>query len=128
MAGTGRGERILLVDDDPAIVLIVERLLSLAGYQVRAFEDPVLALAALGEQPDGVDLVLSDFNMPGLSGVELARQCLALRPNLPVVISSGYLSEDVRQAALAVGVRELLQKEFSVEQLPELLRRVLDTR
>jgi len=124
----GQGEHVLVVDDDPAIGLIVERLLQTAGYRVTLFEQSPAALTELQQNAAGYDLLLSDFNMPELSGLELAQASAALRPELPVVISSGYLSDEVRHAAHEAGVKALLQKEFSVEQLPALVRRVLDER
>jgi len=128
-AGTaGQGEHVLVVDDDPAIGLIVERLLQTAGYRVTLFEQSPAALTELRHNAAAYDLLLSDFNMPELSGLELAQASAELRPELPVVISSGYLSDEVRQAAREAGVKALLQKEFSVEQLPALVRRVLDER
>jgi DNA-binding NarL/FixJ family response regulator len=72
-----------------------------------------------------VDIVVTDFNMPGESGLQVAREVARLRPGLPVVLSSGFIDEATQQAAQASGVRALLRKEHTLEELPALLRRLL---
>jgi len=116
---------VMYLDDDPVMVVMVEGLLRHAGYRVTTFEDPREAMARLHARPGDVDLVVTDFNMPGLSGLEVAGELATLRPELPVVISSGYVTEALLDAAARVGVRSVMQKEFTLEQLPPLLRRLL---
>ena len=83
------------------------------------------ASASVGAAPQGVDIVVTDFNMPDMSGLELVSALAALRADLPVVLSSGLLSEDLRQRAQALGVRALLHKENSFEELASTIARVL---
>ncbi len=116
---------VMYLDDDPVMVVMVEGLLRHAGYRVTTFEDPREAMARLRARPAEIDLVVTDFNMPGLSGLEVAGELASLRPGLPVVISSGYVTEALLDAAARVGVRSVMQKEFTLEQLPALLRRLL---
>ena len=123
--GHGNGERLLYVDDDEVMGLMVQSLLQVEGYDVTALVSPVQALALLQEDPAAFDLVISDFNMPEMSGVELAARLRVLRPALPVLISSGYISDSLRVQAAAQGVRALLQKEQTLEALPALVRQVL---
>jgi len=122
----GGGQHVLYIDDDEVLVLMVERLLQRAGFRVTTESDPQSALAQLRTQPQAFDVVVTDFNMPELSGLEVARAVAALRPDLPVVVSSGYLSEEVRRQAQAAGVRGLLNKEQTLEELPGLLKSLLD--
>jgi CheY-like chemotaxis protein len=122
----GGGQHVLYIDDDEVLVLMVERLLQRSGFRVTTASDPLAALAQLRAQPEAFDVVVTDFNMPELSGLEVAREVAALRPDLPVVVTSGYLSEDVRRQAEAAGVRGLLNKEHTLEELPSLLRSLLD--
>jgi CheY-like chemotaxis protein len=122
---TGHGERLLYVDDDAVMGLVVQRLLEREGYAVTVQASPVQALACVRDAPRVFDLVISDFNMPEMSGTELAAQLRALRPELPVVISSGYVSDTLREQAAALGVRALLHKEQTLEALPALVRQVL---
>ncbi len=120
-AGEVPGCRVVYVDDDPTMLLLVQALLQRAGHQVRCFDDPYAAMARLREQPDDVDLVISDFNMPGLSGLDVAREIAVLRPGLPVVISSGFVTDELLANAARAGVRQVLQKEYIVERLVALV-------
>ena len=86
----------------------------------------MLALAALRERPAAFDVVVTDYNMPRCSGVEVAREVARIRPGLPVLISSGYVSDALRAEAAAAGVRYVLHKENTLEELCATVRRVLD--
>ena len=121
----GDGQHVMYVDDDPAMLLMIEGLLRHHGYRVTALERPRDALARVRDEPGRFDLVVTDFNMPEMTGLELAEALARIAPGLPVVISSGYLPDDTRDAALRAGVRGLLQKEYSLEQLPALAHSVL---
>jgi PAS domain S-box-containing protein len=125
VGGRGVGQRLLYVDDDEVMGLMVQRLLQREGYEVTGLSSPVQALALLRQDPAAFDLVISDFNMPEMSGTELAAQLRQLRPALPVMISSGYISEALREQAAVLGVRALLQKEQTLEALPGLVRQLL---
>ncbi len=122
------GARVLYVDDDPVLAITVQGLLQRAGWQVNACTNATEALARLRAEPTAFDLVVSDYNMPGLSGLDLAREVAAQWPQLPVVISSGYVSDDLRVRAQALGVREVLLKEYTLERLPSLVRALLARR
>lgn len=121
----GGHERIVIVDDDEFMRFVLERTLVSMGYQVRCFSSPIEALEAIRKNPQEVDLVLTDYNMPETSGVELTRELVALRPGLPVIISSGFVDEEVQQQAIAAGSAGIVAKE-RMEQLAPVLRRVLD--
>jgi PAS domain S-box-containing protein len=121
----GHGRHVLYVDDDEVMVIMVERLLQRAGYRVTCRERVADARATLHHAPDDFDLVVTDFNMPDGSGLDLTRALATLRPQLPVVLTSGYLPEDLRAEALAAGVRALLQKEHTVDDLVGLIGRLL---
>ncbi|CAN5909849.1 hypothetical protein BH11PSE8_BH11PSE8_00770 [soil metagenome] len=121
----GQGQHVMYVDDDPAMLLIVERLLVRAGYRVTALERPAEALAMLTAQPGEFDVLVTDYNMPELTGLDIATEIAQLQPELPVLITSGYISEEMRAEAAHVGVRSLLQKEFTLERLAALVHAVL---
>ena len=121
----GHGEHVLYVDDDEVMVLMVERLLQRAGYRTTCCRTAQDALAALRAAPQSFDAVVTDYNMPGATGLEIAQAVAQMRPGLPVIVSSGYVSEELRAGAARVGARHLLRKEHTFEDLPPLLRRVL---
>ncbi|MEO8805461.1 MAG: PAS domain S-box protein [Burkholderiaceae bacterium] len=119
----GHGEQVLYVDDDEVVGLVVERLLQRAGWRARSVANAGEALAALAASP--FDLVVTDFNMPGSSGLDLAAELARRYPLLPVVIISGYVSNELVRGAEQVGVRHLLQKQDLFEALAPLVLRLL---
>jgi PAS domain S-box-containing protein len=121
----GHGEHVLYVDDDEVVRLVVERLLQRAGWRVTSVATAADALQALGVAQNSFDLVVTDFNMPGFSGLHLAREVARRHPGLPVVISSGHVSDELRRGAEQAGVRHLLQKQNLIEELASLVQRVL---
>jgi CheY-like chemotaxis protein len=121
----GQGECILFVDDEPAVVQIGGRMLTKMGYRPLAFTSSTDALAAFRENAAKIDLVLTDLTMPNLSGVELARQVYALRPGLPLVITSGHMQTDDADQARALGVRCFVEKPFMLSTLAEALHQAL---
>ena len=125
-APPGQGEHVLCVDDDPAMVLMVDGLLRRAGYRVTTFEQPAAALARVQADPSAFDIVVTDFNMPEMNGMELATAIVRAAPRLPIIITSGFISDDMRQQALDLNVGALLQKEYTLERLAGLVRTVLE--
>jgi PAS domain S-box-containing protein len=121
----GDGRHVMYIDDDDIMVLVVESLLQRAGYQVSGFQDADLALAVLRQRPEDFDLVVTDYNMPQRSGIEVAREVARIRPGLPVVISSGYITDAMRAEAQAAGVQDLMNKENTLEELTRLAERIL---
>jgi CheY-like chemotaxis protein len=117
--------RIVYIDDDEVMRLMVERLLTRAGYQVSSHGSAQAALAAIGAKPEACDLVVTDFNMPELSGLEVSRRLAALRPGLPVLIISGYIADDLPAQARSHGVRGLVRKENVLEELVPAIARAL---
>jgi nitrogen-specific signal transduction histidine kinase len=123
----GHGEHVLLVDDDEVVLVMAERLLQRAGYRVTPVGSARAALQKLQAQPLDFDVVVTDFNMPESSGIELARRVAELRRGLPVVLSSGLVSEELREQARRAGVRAVMKKENSFEELAATVARVLAT-
>ena len=116
--------RILYIDDDQALVFLVKRLLERRGERVSAYQSAKEALAALRAAPTEFDLVLSDYNMPGLSGLDVARAVRAIRPDLPMAITTGYVDETLEAQAASAGVREVIFKAEAVEQFCDAVQRV----
>ncbi|MES2641672.1 MAG: PAS domain S-box protein [Myxococcota bacterium] len=120
----GRGRHVLYLDDEETLVYLVTRILERSGYLVSGFTRPEDALAAIRANPAAYDLVVTDFNMPGASGLHVAAQVRAIRPDLPVAMASGYITEDLRERALRVGVQEVIYKPNTVEELCETIDRL----
>jgi PAS domain S-box-containing protein len=121
----GRGQHILYIDDDEAQVFLIKRTLERWGYRVSAYLEQREALDALLAGAVHFDLVVTDFNMPGISGLDVARACHNARPDLPVIVVSGYITDALRAQAAAAGVRELISKPHEVEELRDVVQRLL---
>ncbi|MFZ5864150.1 MAG: PAS domain-containing protein [Nitrospirota bacterium] len=121
----GRGQRILYLDDEEALVHLATRLLGRMGYSVTGCTDAAEALETFHADPAAFDLVVTDLNMPGVSGVDVAAQMLRERPELPIALTSGYVTEDLRAQALTLGIREVIYKPNTVADLVTALARML---
>ena len=126
-APPGHGEHVLYVDDDETMILVAEGVLLRSGYRVSVFHDSRQALQALREHPEAFDCVVTDFNMPELSGLDIAHEMAHIRPDMPVVISSGYITEELRAEARRSGVKGLLEKQNTSQDLSGLLGRILSS-
>jgi CheY-like chemotaxis protein len=94
---------------------------------VSAFERAEQALALIRANPADVDLLVTDYNMPGLSGLDVVREVRAMRADLPMVITSGHVAPGMQAEALAEGVLQVLNKQDSVEDLTQILANLLDS-
>ena len=117
----GRGT-ILFVDDEPAIGEAVAGGLASLGYEVEVHAVPEEALAAFAESPTRFDAVVTDLSMPGLDGAELTRRVKALRPDVPVLLTTGYAEKLTPEGAAALGASMLLMKPYRRRDLGRALR------
>ncbi|MEW5721836.1 MAG: response regulator [Thermodesulfobacteriota bacterium] len=122
----GGDERILVVDDEPAVVDFLKQMLEELGYRVTARTGSLEALATFENRPEEFDLLLTDQTMPKLTGLELARKIKAHRPDLPVILCTGFSEQITPEKAEAAGVDALLLKPLLADEIAETIRRVLD--
>jgi CheY-like chemotaxis protein len=113
------------VDDEPTLVRIATRIFEQLGYRVTAHMQAADALAAVTTNPDDFDLIFTDLTMPRMTGLELARQITALRPGLPVVLTSGYSGALEVEEMRGAGIREVVGKPFLAQTIAEVVDRVL---
>ena len=116
---------ILYLDDDDTLVFLVRRLLERRGYRVTTMLNQQDAIDAVSADPQGFDLLLTDYNMPGMSGLEVAKAVLAINPALPVAVASGYITDELQADALAAGVREVVFKTDAVEDFCAMVARLV---
>jgi PAS domain S-box-containing protein len=119
-------ERVLFVDDEPMLVELAEQTLRSLGYDVTAVSDPLLALDGLKADPRGFDILITDQNMPGITGMELAREAMSLNPALPVILCTGFSSAVGETEALASGIRRVCMKPVRKREMGMTIRSVLD--
>ena len=112
-----KDHRILVVDDEVALTGYFFELLTSRGYEVKTFNDPFEALQLFKNDPAYFDLVLTDQTMPGLTGAEMASEMLALRHNLPVILTTGYSDLVDEASAKALGIRAFLNKPTETQHL-----------
>ena len=124
----GNGERILIVDDEPAVCASYRELLTQLGYRVTAETNPETALGIFRDAPDEFDLLISDLTMPGMNGVEIARQFLELNRHLPVLLTSGSQDSLTFSHLREIGVHDLLSKPASLPVVAEAIHRALGRR
>jgi two-component system, cell cycle sensor histidine kinase and response regulator CckA len=109
-ASAGVGRRLLYVDDDESLGLLVQRMLGRRGCLVTVFVDAIAAMTHFRRDPAAFDLVVSDYNMPEMSGLDVARMVRDVRPDLPVAVVSGFIDEKLLSQAREAGIAELLVK------------------
>ncbi len=125
----GKARHIVYIDDDEAMVFLVTRMLQDVGFRVSGFERGDVALDALrvqsGQPENRADLIVTDYNMPGCSGLDVAREMARIDPALPVVMTSGYVTEELHAQARSAGVRHVVYKPNTLSELCETIQRLL---
>ncbi len=116
---------ILLADDDAAVRDLVRRALSADGHTVHVTQDGVEALESLGANGDGIDILITDVDMPQLDGITLAEKALLLKPGLAVILMSGFSDQLERAARLRVRQLLSISKPFTLDQIKQVVRSVL---
>lgn len=125
----GGNERILLVDDEPALARAMKLMLERLGYRVACKTSGLEALEAFknrAEEAQRVDLVITDMTMPQVTGTELARQIMALRPGLPVILCTGFSEKVSAEKVKDMGIRGFLMKPVTISDLAATVREALD--
>jgi PAS domain S-box-containing protein len=118
-------ERILFVDDEEIVAEMGTHMLRRLGYSVTAFTDSTEAFSAFRENPAGFDIVITDQTMPGMTGSKLAQEMLQIRPDLPIILCTGFSSQIDQYSAQAIGIKKLAFKPFNKIHLAKLIRNAL---
>lgn len=122
----GRQERIMVVDDEQMIVDMMQRYLSDLNYRVDVFTSSEKAMAHVSTDPDGIDLVITDQTMPRLTGAELARNILNLRPDMPIILLTGFSEMISESGARQIGIKRYMTKPFQPREMATTIRDLLD--
>jgi nitrogen-specific signal transduction histidine kinase len=123
----GRGESVLLVDDEAALCRSLSALLEKLDYRVLACSDPHEAVARFRQNPAAFRLLLTDLTMPSMSGIDLAKNLHAIEPRLPVVAMTGFSGVHTSESLKATGIDELILKPLNARDLAVVLRRALES-
>ena len=121
-----KGEgRILFVDDEPALTDLGQTILKKMGFEVEALTDSAAALERFLQNPQQYDLAIVDLTMPQMTGTEMARKLLQIRPDLPIILSSGFAEKIHPEEFKKMGIREVIMKPWSVNALAAAINQVL---
>jgi len=118
-------ERIMLVEDDEGLAELGLKLLTTLGYRVTAFTSPEKALNVFREHADAFDLVITDMIMPKLSGEKFAGEVLSLRPDMPIIVYTGFTNLISMEKIKQMGIKAVLRKPITIYNLSQTIRRVL---
>jgi two-component system cell cycle sensor histidine kinase/response regulator CckA len=119
-------ERILFVDDEPALVEIGQQLLQLLGYQVTTRTSSSQALELLQQNPAAFDLLITDYTMPVMTGTQLAESALKANPRLPVILMSGLEAVNIEAEVKLSGIKGFICKPIVIKEIAALIRDLLD--
>ena len=119
-------EHILLIDDEEMLVELGQAMLKRLGYHVTTRRNSLDALTTFQNQPESFDLIITDQTMPGMTGVDLARRILQIRPRMPIILCTGYSSQITEDMAKAAGIKGFAFKPLAKKDIGELIRKVLD--
>jgi CheY-like chemotaxis protein len=123
VAGT---ERILFVDDEKVLIDIGEKMLTKLGYKVDCRTSPYEALETFKRRPEKYDLVITDMSMPKMTGDRLAEEIIKIRPDMPIIICTGFSNMINLEKAPQKGIRDCLMKPIAIDELSKSIRSVLD--
>jgi CheY-like chemotaxis protein len=123
---TGGKERILIVDDEDMLVELNKQRLCRLGYEVVATTSSMEALAIFRKEPHTFDLVITDYTMPNLTGIDLAVELLKVRATVPIILCTGQSDTISLEKTKQIGIREFLMKPLTIRELAQAVRRVLD--
>jgi two-component system cell cycle sensor histidine kinase/response regulator CckA len=123
----GRGRHLLYLDDEAMLVELVRAWFEPRGYKVTGCLLASEALDAVRADPTGFDVVVTDYSMPGMSGLQLAQALARINANLPVVLVSGHLSPSAQAASLATNIKAMVSKTIMWQQLEGVINRLLNT-
>ncbi|CAB1079382.1 hypothetical protein D1AOALGA4SA_7096 [Olavius algarvensis Delta 1 endosymbiont] len=122
----GGHEHVLLVDDEESIVQMQTHLLKKLGYQVTANTSPTRLRDIFVDNPETFDLVITDMAMPELNGADLARDFLSIRPDLPIILCTGFSETIDEDKAKSIGIKAFLIKPILLQELAMTVRKILD--
>lgn len=128
IAASSGAERILLVDDEKMLVELGKTMLERLGYEVTALTSSREAFAIFQNQPHLFDAIITDQTMPGITGIDLSRQILQIRPEIPIILCTGYSTLVNEEQAKAIGIKGFIDKPMVRKVISALLRKVLDDR
>ncbi|MCP3932914.1 MAG: response regulator, partial [Bacteroidetes bacterium] len=122
----GGRDRILFIDDEEILAEMGKHMLERLGYHVTMKKNSIEALEVFKNQLDQFDLVITDQTMPGMTGADIARRMIQIRPDIPIILCTGYSTVISKEKAKSIGIKEFALKPLSKKDIAVLVRKVLD--
>ncbi len=117
---------ILYIDDEEGLLDAGSRMLKRLGHQVAAASNATEALELFSSDTESYDLVITDISLPDMTGIELAREIIKIRPNTPVIACSGHEPSSIHEESSSAGIRAYIKKPYSKQEVADKINRVLD--
>ncbi len=118
-------ERILFIDDEEVQTDLGKQLLEKLGYRVDTQTNSRIALDTFKEDPERYDLIITDMTMPNMSGDQLSREILSIRPDMPIILSTGYNEQMSEEKAKEIGIKGYVHKPVVLKEMSKIIRQVL---
>jgi len=119
-------EHILFIDDEKVLAKVAKYILELLGYKVTIKTNSTEALELFKLEPDFFDLVITDMSMPNITGEQLSREVMKIRPELPIIMCTGFSHIISKEKAHEIGIKAFVMKPLARKDLADMVRRVLD--
>ncbi|MFC1811331.1 cache domain-containing protein [Thermodesulfobacteriota bacterium] len=123
---SGGNERVLLIDDERSMLTALQQMLERLGYTVDARMNGVEALEIFRADPGEFDLIITDYTMPEVTGADLAREVMGIRPDIPVILCTGYSDQMDEEKSKAMGIRAFVMKPIVMGEMAETIRKVIE--
>ena len=121
----GNGERIMFVDDEPALGSLAVRTMTRLGFEPSAFTSPEQAWVAFHKEPRAFSVIITDLTMPGMTGIDLARKIRSIQPDVPIILATGYSGALARETLQELNIFDLIQKPMDFRALALVVGRAL---
>jgi DNA-binding response OmpR family regulator len=121
----GNGQHIMYIDDEQSLCSAIKRVLDLLGYRCTCYTSVQSALEAFRNSPDEFDAVISDMTMPLLSGFDVAKELQAIRPNVPIALTSGRATQGTDTHAFSLGIKAWIPKPATIDELSHAVETLL---
>ena len=119
-------EKIVIIDDEESIAITQQAILKNIGYDVIYFTDSLEALTTIEQHPEDIDIIITDYSMPKLTGLELAEKLTAMGIIIPTILTSGFLEKNIEERARKLGIKALVTKPINSYQITDAIRRIMD--
>lgn len=126
--GDKKNLKIMIVDDEETLAEVNGEMLKMLGYSVETNTDSRTALENFKKSPDNYSLIITDMTMPGINGLDLSREILKVKPEMPIILCTGFSDQITRESAISTGICEFLNKPVTLKNLSSIVEKILSNK